>query len=118
MRPESLFFLFSPVTRIKGIGAETAKALSRLLPPATAISGASLPIVRDVLFHLPVGLVDRRQTWPLREAPDGAVGTFVVTVDEHLPPSKNASAGSLTKSSAQTTAATSRWCFSTRVTTM
>src|SRR5690606_7119304 len=86
MRPESLFFLFSPVTRIKGVGAATAKSLANLLPAATAVSGASLPIVRDLLFHLPVGIVDRRFTCPLREAPDGVVATFVVTVDEHVPP--------------------------------
>jgi ATP-dependent DNA helicase RecG len=86
MRPESLFFLFSPVTRIKGVGGETAKALTRLLPPATALAGGSVPIIRDLLFHLPVGLLDRRFTCKLREAPDGVIATFVVKVEEHLPP--------------------------------
>jgi ATP-dependent DNA helicase RecG len=84
MRHELLFFLFSQITRIKGVGGATAKALERLLPAATNSGG--LPTVRDILFHLPVGLVDRRFTCPLSEAPDGVVATFVVEVDEHIPP--------------------------------
>jgi len=86
MRNESLYFLYSSITRIKGVGGAMSQALQRLLPASTAMSGGGLPSVRDLLFHLPVGLVDRRFTCPLREAPDGAIGTFVVTVDAHLPP--------------------------------
>ncbi|NDG05006.1 MAG: DEAD/DEAH box helicase, partial [Alphaproteobacteria bacterium] len=88
MRPESLYYLFSPITRIKGVGASAAMALSRLLPAATTIGGGD-PIVRDLLFHLPVGVVDRCFTCPLREAPDGAVGTWVVTVESHQTPPRS-----------------------------
>jgi ATP-dependent DNA helicase RecG len=89
MRPESLYFLFSPVTRIKGVGGATAKALERLLPVSTVIDGSPIPLVRDVLFHLPVSIVDRRFTCPLNAVPDGIVATFVVTVDDHIqPPAK------------------------------
>ncbi|MFO0389266.1 MAG: ATP-dependent DNA helicase RecG [Alphaproteobacteria bacterium] len=85
MRHELLFFLFSQITRIKGVGGATAKALERLLPPATTTGG--LPTVRDILFHLPVGLVDRRLTFPLSQIPkEPVVATFVVEVDEHIPP--------------------------------
>lgn len=83
MRDEQLYYLFSNVTRIKGVGDAVAKKLSRLLPPA---SEGGLPKVRDLMFHLPGGIVDRRFTCPLNEAPDGKVATFVVTVDEHVPP--------------------------------
>jgi len=86
MRHESLFFLYSPITRIKGVGGATATALQRLLPAATALAGNTMPIMRDLLFHLPVGIVDRRFTCPLASAPDGMVANFVVTVDTHLPP--------------------------------
>jgi ATP-dependent DNA helicase RecG len=89
VRPESLYFLFSPITRIKGVGGATAKALTRLLPAATALSGAGVPIIRDLLFHLPVGIVDRRATYPLTGAPEGVIATFVVKVEEHLPPAGN-----------------------------
>jgi ATP-dependent DNA helicase RecG len=86
MRGESLYFLFSSVTRIKGVGSALAKSLQRLLPAATALSGESMPTVRDLLFHLPVGLLDRRFTCPLNETPDGVIATFIVHVDEHQPP--------------------------------
>ena len=86
MRDESLFFLFSPVTRIKGLGMATSDALRRLLPSATALSGSSTPLVRDLVFHLPVNLLDRRFTCPLAQAPDGVIATFVVKVDGHYPP--------------------------------
>lgn len=86
MRPESLYFLFSPITRLKGIGGATAQALQRLLPAATMREGNTMPIVRDLLFHLPVGLVDRRFTSALSSAPEGVVATFIVTVESHQPP--------------------------------
>lgn len=86
MRHPSLFHLFTPISRIKGVGAQASEALMRLLPAAAQRLGGGLPIIRDLLFHLPSGIIDRRKTYPLREAPDGAVGTFIVTVDEHLPP--------------------------------
>ncbi|MGE0755347.1 MAG: ATP-dependent DNA helicase RecG [Alphaproteobacteria bacterium] len=84
MRDERLYFLFSEVTRIKGVGHAVAKNLERLLPAAT--EPGSIPRVRDLLFHLPIGILDRRFTCPLPEAPDGKVATFVVHVDEHVPP--------------------------------
>ncbi len=86
MRHESLFFLYSNITRIKGVGGATAKAFERLLPVATAMEGGTVPTVRDLLFHLPVGIVDRRVTYPLNQAPDGMIATFVVTVSKHEPP--------------------------------
>lgn len=86
MRDESLFFLFSPVTKIKGLGTATSDALRRLLPPATSLSGTSEPIIRDLLFHLPVSLVDRRFTCPLNQAPEGVIATFIVDIDAHFPP--------------------------------
>ena len=86
MRDESLFYLFSSVNRVKGVGSATVEALQRLLPTATAMSGNTAPIVRDLLFHLPVNMIDRSFTCPLTQAPDGVVATFIVTVDAHYPP--------------------------------
>jgi ATP-dependent DNA helicase RecG len=86
MRHELLFFLYSSISRIKGVGGATASSLQRLLPAATVLDGSGMPIVRDLIFHLPVGLVDRRFTCPLNTAPDGVVATFVITVESHLPP--------------------------------
>lgn len=86
MRDESLFFLFSPISRVKGIGDATARNLARLLPTATALSGDSTPLVRDLIFHLPTGLLDRRFMPSLVSAPEGVIATFVVHVDAHTPP--------------------------------
>ena len=86
MRHEILNYLFSAITRVKGVGGSTSEALCRLLPAATTISGANIPIIRDLLFHLPVGLLDRRFTCPLVSAPDGVIATFVVKVEMHQPP--------------------------------
>jgi len=89
MRHPSLFHLFTPVSRIKGVGPSMSEMLLRLLPAATQRVGGGLPIIRDLLFHLPTGLIDRSATYPLRETPDGVVATFVVKVTDHVPP-KNA----------------------------
>ena len=84
MRPESLFYLFSPITRVKSVGGATAEALTRLLPASMVISESTVPIVRDLLFHLPVGLVDRSFTCALDAVPQGGVvGTFIVKVDAY-----------------------------------
>ena len=85
MRADSLNFLFSHISRIKGIGEATARNLQRLLPAPTSLSGETLPLVRDLLFHLPIGLLDRRFTCPLQEAPEGIIATFIVKVDTHQP---------------------------------
>ncbi len=90
MRHEILNYLFSAITRVKGVGGSTSEALCRLLPTSTTISGAKIPIIRDLLFHLPVGLLDRRFTCPLVSAPDGVIATFVVKVEMHQPPPASA----------------------------
>lgn len=89
MRSEQLYFLFSPVTRIKGVGSAVSETLMRLLPRASQLGGNALPLVRDLLFHLPVGIIDRRVSYPLVSVPDGVVATFVVTVESHHPPANS-----------------------------
>ncbi len=83
MRSEVLNNLFTPVTRLKGIGPALGKTLSRVLPEGP---GGSLPVVRDLLFHMPSGLIDRRATYPLNSCPSGVTATFVVMVEAHQPP--------------------------------
>ncbi|MCW8862265.1 MAG: ATP-dependent DNA helicase RecG [Rhodospirillales bacterium] len=76
MRPEPLFPLFAPVTSLKGVGPRIAKFIERLAGPH----------VIDVLWHLPNGMIDRRHSPSIANAPDGAIITIVVTVDQHHPP--------------------------------
>ncbi|SDL94490.1 ATP-dependent DNA helicase RecG [Maricaulis salignorans] len=75
MRPEILFPLFQDVIVLPGIGPRLAALLSK----------AAGPRVKDVLFQLPTGLVDRSQTTTIAEAPDGQIITLTAKVEEHFP---------------------------------
>ncbi len=75
MRPQSLFPLFAPVTTLPGVGP-------RLAPLYEKLAGGK---VVDLLWHLPSGVIDRRFSPKIADAPDGKVATLVVRVDEHFP---------------------------------
>ncbi|HLN25032.1 MAG TPA: ATP-dependent DNA helicase RecG, partial [Patescibacteria group bacterium] len=75
MRPESLYPLFAPITSLPGVGP-------RLAPLIERVAG---PHVVDLLWHLPYALIDRRVMRKVAEAPDGAVTTLRVRVDQHHP---------------------------------
>ena len=76
MRPEILFPLFAPVTGLAGIGPRYGKLIERLAGPQ----------VVDLLWHLPVEIIDRRFSPKIADAPAGAIATLTVTVDQHQPP--------------------------------
>jgi len=78
MRPELLNPIFAEVTALKGIGPQLARPLERL----------GLAKLVDILFHLPVGYVDRLRI----DALDAAYAGQVVTV-EVTPQDYRASAG-------------------------
>jgi ATP-dependent DNA helicase RecG len=75
LRPEILFPLFTPTTALPGIGPRLAKLVEH----------AAGPVVADLLWHLPSGIVDRRFAPKLADAPRGVVATLTVTVDMHYP---------------------------------
>jgi ATP-dependent DNA helicase RecG len=77
MRPEILFTLFAPLTKLPGVGPRLAPLIERL------VGG---PHVVDLLWHLPVQIIDRSHTPKIAEAQEGMVATLVVQVDAHLPP--------------------------------
>jgi ATP-dependent DNA helicase RecG len=77
MRPEILFPLFTPVSTLKGVGPRVAPLVERLAGP----------IVRDVLFSPPQGVI-RRTATTSDHAVDGQVQTFLVTIDAHMPPQR------------------------------
>jgi ATP-dependent DNA helicase RecG len=79
MRPALLDRLFATVTALPGIGPQLGRPVER----------AAGPLVIDLLWHLPVGLVDRRASPPIgdlnrQDWPD-AVVTLKVRVDRHEP---------------------------------
>ena len=80
MRPALLDPLFAPVTALPGIGPQLARL----------VESAAGPLVVDILWHLPTGLVDRRSA-PLLGAlhpnawPDNSIVTVKATVERHQP---------------------------------
>ncbi len=75
MRPAILFPLFADIRTLPGIGPKIAPLLERAAGPA----------VVDVLWHLPTGLVDRRFSPSVAQAPEGTVVTLKLQVLSHEP---------------------------------
>jgi ATP-dependent DNA helicase RecG len=75
VRPAILDRLFAPMTAIAGIGPQTAKSFERL----------SGPLVVDLVWHLPTGVIDRRAAPPLRDLEHGAIVTVRLRVERHEP---------------------------------
>ena len=75
MRPEILFPLFADAETLPKVGAKTARLIER------ACGGRP---VRDLLFHAPASLIDRRKQNAVADAPDGEIATLEVHIDQHL----------------------------------
>ena len=81
MRPSLLDPLFAEASALPGVGPKTGKLFDRLL------GNAERPArVLDILLHLPVSSIDRRNRPKIAQAPVGAVSTLEVRVTEHRPP--------------------------------
>ncbi|MCE1238017.1 MAG: ATP-dependent DNA helicase RecG [Hyphomicrobiales bacterium] len=91
MRPEILTPLFAGLRSLPGVGPKTVALWDRLLAGANPIPGGEARIV-DLLFHLPVAVIDRRKTPKIGEALDGEISTILVTVAEHRAPSRGSRA--------------------------
>lgn len=76
MRPQSLTPLFAQVTSLPGIGPRLGKLVEKLAGPLAV----------DLLWHLPVAIIDRRNAPMITEAKAGEVATITVTVGQHLVP--------------------------------
>jgi ATP-dependent DNA helicase RecG len=74
MRPQILFPLFADISTLQGVGPKTA-------PLAAKAVGGEL--VRDLAFHLPSGLVDRRYRPLINEAEIGKLATIEAVVEGH-----------------------------------
>jgi ATP-dependent DNA helicase RecG len=85
MRPPRLNPLFASATALKGIGPKLDKVLAKLLRPAAQAPNAEARII-DLLFHLPSGLIDRRERPKLDALPEKGIVTVEVTVGKHRPP--------------------------------
>lgn len=76
LRPEILNPLFVKTTTLKGIGPRLGKLVEKL-------TGEKLV---DLLWHLPSGLIDRRFSPKVGDAPPGEIVTLTVEVLAHSPP--------------------------------
>ena len=75
MRPTLLDRLFAPVTALGGIGPQLGKLFDR----------AAGPLVLDLLWHLPTGIVDRRAAPPISALEPDTIVTLKVRVERHEP---------------------------------
>ena len=80
MRPPLLNPLFATVRSLKGVGPKVEALLKKLVAPSHAPAHAR---VIDLLWHLPVGVVDRTITPSIADVRIGELATLEVTVTEH-----------------------------------
>lgn len=75
MRPEILYPLFADTQSLPGVGARVAKSLDK-------ITGSR---ILDLLWHLPVDVIDRRNSPALKDILFDQIATIEVTVGKHDP---------------------------------
>ncbi len=76
MRPAILNPLFAPIAALQGVGPKFGRLIERVAGPSLI----------DLLWHLPSGIIDRRFAPKLAAAPEGAIVTLTLRVDEHRAP--------------------------------
>ncbi len=81
MRPARLDPLFAPLTSLSGVGPKLEPLFARLLGRSDAPAR-----VVDLLFHLPTGVLDRRNRPKLRDVVPGELVTVTVRIDRHQVP--------------------------------
>src|SRR5512147_1501759 len=82
MRPSLLAPLFAPARSLKGVGPRIEGLLNKLVAPRHQSAHAR---VIDLLWHLPLGVIDRQLTPRIADALVGELATLEVTVAEHRP---------------------------------
>ncbi len=76
MRPSILFPLFADTRTLGGVGPKLEKLIARVAGPK----------IVDLIFDLPVGLIDRSYRPKLQEADEGRIATVTLTVLDHIAP--------------------------------
>ncbi len=87
MRPSILDPLFASVSTLTGVGPKVSVLIGGLVAPPGAGGVAK---VRDLLFHLPSGAIDRRRREQIAAAPEGVIVTLEVRIDHYQFPSREA----------------------------
>ncbi len=81
MRPSALNTWFTSVDSLHGVGSATISQLQRLLN----YERGTIPILRDLVFHLPTDVVDRRVTPNLRSITQAQIATVRLHILQHIP---------------------------------
>jgi ATP-dependent DNA helicase RecG len=74
---ENLEYFFKSLMQVKGVGEKFFQGLNRLLPNTR---------FKDILFHLPVSVIDRTSVLSVMEAPLNQISTLKVEVLKHISP--------------------------------
>src|SRR4029078_186307 len=82
MRPARLAPLFATVRSLKGVGPKVEGLLNKLLAPRD--EGGRARVI-DLLWHLPVSVIDRPISPRITDAKVGELATLEVTVTESRP---------------------------------
>ncbi|WP_342642382.1 ATP-dependent DNA helicase RecG [Rhodoligotrophos ferricapiens] len=86
MRPSELNPLFASATSLPGIGAKLERVLARLIQGAGSGGASPSPLrVLDLIWHLPVGVVDRSLRPKLADLPPSGVVTVEAVIGRHRP---------------------------------
>lgn len=75
-RPFILGPLFQSTKTVAGVGPRLTKLFEKITGPK----------VIDLIWHLPIALVDRRNTPKIAEARPGTIATITVEIDDHVKP--------------------------------
>ncbi|MEO1160050.1 MAG: DEAD/DEAH box helicase, partial [Pseudomonadota bacterium] len=91
MRPEILNRYFASASALKGIGAKVEKTLAGLVRPQSGEPGsADLPArLVDLLFHLPTGVIDRRNRPAINNLPASGIVTIEAEIGRHKTPPRH-----------------------------
>lgn len=76
MRPSILFPLFAEIRTLAGVGPKLEKLIAKVAGPRLV----------DLIFDLPVGVIDRSYRPKLKAVQPGRIATVTVGVLDHLPP--------------------------------
>lgn len=78
MRPSILFPIFADIATLPGVGAKLKTLLAKL---------AGTRIV-DLIYHLPISVIDRRNMPAIPAMQDGSVVTSIVQIENHISPAR------------------------------
>src|SRR5580693_7014912 len=76
MRPAILFPLFAEIRTLSGVGPKLETLIRKVAGPKLV----------DLIFDLPVGVIDRSYRPKIAAAEPGRIATMEVSVLDHLPP--------------------------------